>query len=598
MNTDRSVFKILVLSEFNDGNANVIRDFLFCFNKYSRHDYYYHFNPRLIDTSFDFSAFDVILLFWSIYYPGAALSSQVREKIAKSSAVKVLFLQDEYRHVRLYNKIMNELGVELMFTCVAEKDHKIFYPPELIPSLRATYSVLTGYVPSYLESYQPEPNLQRSIDIGYRSRSLPYYLGDLGHEKTVIAQKFQEFALEYGFRADISVREEDRIYGDTWVKFLKSSRFVLGSPSGASVIDFTGEIARNCERYLALYPDASYEDVKQRFFADVDGKTVIDTVSPRIFESTALGCIMVMHEGYYGGILEQNRHYVSIKKDYSNIQEVVAQMRDEKYCLQIARNAYQDLIASKKYSYKGFVKWFDGILDMHVHPSARTSAPSKFSYYARNYLIDGQVLVPHSDGVYSLPFGGLIQKYHLVKITLHHTSICFQHPGIRRLFGKYILNKYLEKLGGSHPEPKPVMMDLARMSILSQIVLGGKGKITGNFRVRLDANTDKGILRFVSYLPRDDKRQLPAENLPARKPGAYFDVDSIVSAVSQGKLLIEWDHSPVATNLEFIFHSAHHTLDMGLDGHYKFQGIGLLSQHFPRMVASVIRPILNTIEHG
>jgi hypothetical protein len=552
----------------------------------------------LIDTSFDFSAFDVILLFWSIYYPGAALSGQLREKIAKSSAIKVLFLQDEYRHVRLYNKIMNELGVAVMFTCVAEKDHKIFYPPELIPSLQAIYSVLTGYIPSYLESCQPKPNPQRSIDIGYRSRSVPYYLGDLGREKTVIAQKFQEIALEYGFRADISVREEDRIYGDAWVKFLKSSRFVLGSPSGASVIDFTGEIARNCERHLALYPNASYEDVKQRFFADVDGKFVIDTVSPRIFESTALGCTMLMHEGYYGGILEADRHYICIKKDYSNIQEVITQMRDERYCLQISRNAYQELIASQKYSYREFAKWFDRVLDGHVHPSARASVPSKFSYYARNYLIDGQALIPYSDGVYSLPFSSLIEKYHMMKKSLHHISICFQHAEIRQLLGRYIFNKYIERLSGSHPEPKPVLMDLARMSILSQVILDGKKRITGNFRIRLDAKANKGMLRFVSYRPPENEGELKADILPARKPRVSLDADSIVSAMSQGKLLIEWDHSPVATNLEFNFRSEHHTLDMGLDGHYKFQGIGMLSKHFPGMVAGVLRPILDTVEDG
>lgn len=597
MTTDHSVFKVLVISEFEGGNANVIRDFLFCFNKYSRNDFYYIFDPRVLDDSFDFSVFDAILLFWSVYLPSASLSSSVRRHIKSAKARKLLFLQDEYRNVHMFNQIMNDLGIELMFTCVTEKNHEIFYPPSLIPSLRATYTVLTGYVPSYLEAYQPKLPSRCTVDIAYRSRSVPYYLGDLGREKTIIADRFQEISQEYGFRADISVSEEDRIYGDDWINFLKSSRFILGSPSGASVIDFTGDIGRNCENYLALYPDASYEDVKQHFFADVDGKSVIDTVSPRIFESTALGCTMIMHEGYYGGILEAGRHYIGVRKDYSNVNEVIAQMRDEGFCDQIAGNAYRDLITSGKYSYQAFAAWFDGILDKHVYPTPRGKTPSNLSFYARNYVKAGQAFVPDSDHVYVLPFLRLIQKYKLLMKSLHHISICFAAPEIKRLLGKFLLNKYLRKLGGIPFESKPVLMDLTRLSILSHIILE-KGAITGEFRIRLENKADTKVLRFISYPSREGDDHLTAGNMPRDGTGVSFNFDSIVSALSHRKLLLEWDHSPVATFLDYSYHSADYTLNMGLDGHYKFEGMTILAQPYPEMVAGVLKPIIDKLTYG
>lgn len=592
MSVGQMSLQILILSEFDNSTANVIRDFLLCFNKFSRHDYYYNFNPRFLDPALDLSAFDAILLFWSIYYPGTALSGELRDKIAKSSAVKALFLQDEYRNVRLYNQIMNELGVQLMFTCVAEKDHHVFYPPESIPTLQATYSVLTGYTPAYLEAYPPDLDRERPIDIGYRSRSVPYYLGDLAREKTIIAEKFQQIALEYGFRADISVREEDRIYGRAWVEFLKSSRFVLGSPSGASVVDFSGEIGRNCERYLAVHPNASYEDAKQRFFANVDGKHLIDTVSPRIFESTALGCAMVMHEGYYGGILEAGRHYICIRKDYSNMQEVIAQMRDEGYCLQIARHAYQDLIASGKYSYREFARWFDGILDRHIQPSARASAPSNFSYYARNFVKHGQTLIPYSDRVYSLPFGDLIQKFRMMKKYLHYLAVCFQRPETRRLLRKHISTLYMRKPAGNRAGFRSAAMDLTRMSILAQIVRG-QGAITGGFRVRLDPQAEQGIIRFVSYRAEDnDVRSMEEEQRLS------LDADSTLAALSQEKLLLEWDHSPVGTHLEYEYRGKTHSMDMGLDGYYRFQALTSMANHFPELVAELLEAVIHGINHG
>lgn len=95
--------KLLVLSSFDGRNANVIRDFLFSFNKYSLHDYYYIFDCQILDKDMDFSMFDVILIFWSVYLPGSELSEEARAKIRQSRALKMLFLQDEYRDVRLFN---------------------------------------------------------------------------------------------------------------------------------------------------------------------------------------------------------------------------------------------------------------------------------------------------------------------------------------------------------------------------------------------------------------------------------------------------------------------------------------------------------------
>ncbi len=118
-----------------------------------------------------------------MYLLGPDVWEEVRQKIRKADALKVLFLQEEYRGVRPMNQVMSQRGVQVLFTCVAEQDHETFYPPSLIPSLQATYTVLPGYVPAYLEHVRVDGASPRPLDIGYRSRAFPYYLGDSGHEK-------------------------------------------------------------------------------------------------------------------------------------------------------------------------------------------------------------------------------------------------------------------------------------------------------------------------------------------------------------------------------------------------------------------------------
>src|SRR5262249_46304176 len=183
--------RILVVSTFNPGDANMLRDYLFSFNAYSRHRYYYVFNRTALENNTDFSAFDVILIFWSVFLPGPELPRVVRARIREAPAVKVAFLQDEYREVRTINAAMRELGIQIVFTLVAEADHETFFPRSLVPTLEATYHVLPGYVPAYLEGVPcPAPGT-RPVDVGYRSREQPYYLGDLGREKTIIAERFR-----------------------------------------------------------------------------------------------------------------------------------------------------------------------------------------------------------------------------------------------------------------------------------------------------------------------------------------------------------------------------------------------------------------------
>ncbi len=392
MSDDR--LNILIISEHRGTlDAAVIRDYLFAFEKYSRHRYYYCHNGRVLDENFDIDQFDAIVLFWSIWAlgPGGSVFG-IKERLKKSPSPKILFLQDEYQRVHQFNEFMDEIGVNLLFTCVAPSDFEAFYPKTRIPSLWDCHPVLTGYVPSYLESSKLRVGVKPKVDIGYRSRSVRYSLGQLGREKTIIAQRFTELAGQHGFTHDISVREEDRLYGKSWLTFLQSCRFQLGTASGASVIDFDGTIEEECRAYLAINPGAPFEEVRAQVFQPVDGKLVIETISPRLFEYAAVGNIMVLHEGDYRNVVRPDEHFISVKRDYSNLDDVVRRMRDEAFCDRLVRNANRDLIACGKYSYRSIIRKFDAILDAYpIH--ARNAAASRSRFYL-TMARRGQYLIP------------------------------------------------------------------------------------------------------------------------------------------------------------------------------------------------------------
>jgi hypothetical protein len=58
-------------------------------------------------------------------------------------------LQDEYREIKTYWKRINELGINILFSCVPSGEVSKVYPKIEAPNLQVV-NVLTGYVPEAL----------------------------------------------------------------------------------------------------------------------------------------------------------------------------------------------------------------------------------------------------------------------------------------------------------------------------------------------------------------------------------------------------------------------------------------------------------------
>ncbi len=591
--------KVLVLAVFDGTNANVIRDFLFSFNAHSKHEYYYVFDCRILEEQFDLSPFDVILIFWSVYLLGADMGEKVREKIRKADAMKVLFLQDEYRDVRPFNRAMDHLGIQVMFTCVAEEDHETFYPPSLIPTLEATYTVLPGYVPAYLEHVRVDAANPRPVDIGYRSRSVPFYLGDLGQEKTIVAERFKTISLEHGFRSNISVVERDRIYGKRWLDFLRSCRCVLGSASGASVVDFTGEIRRNCELHLGLHPAAPYEEVKRKFFGDVDWKVVIDTVSPRVFEAAALCCTLVQHEGRYAGILVPDKHYICVRRDYSNIGDVIDKMKDSGFCRQIAENAHRDLTRSDLYSYEVFAQRFDKVLTNHIRMPVRPRSESALAFYARNYVKHDQAIIPYRDGFLVMPsrklahilvrkallplkrrrWGPVIPRFienpgSFLFMSHWACRITLTFRPLRKILLHYLRHREVHGQVGL----RELMRDLVRLDILRQ-ARAGILRTDPQFRVSVGFDPENGVLMFTSRSVNEAEEN----GLPSALSGALRD--------GRVKVII-WDHSGLGLGIVYgTTRSKSPTVGLGSGGVHRFEALTELARRLPEQMCPILLKI-------
>jgi len=335
-------------------------------------------------SGLDFSRFDIIIVHYSLVACNEHyLSKKTRSQLNASGALKAVFIQDEYRHINRTIEAFQEIGVDVLFTCMPDASIEDVYPEARLPNVRKV-NVLTGYVDPGLLARAVKPLSARSVDVGYRARRVPAWLGDLGQEKWAIGQRFGVEAARYGLKCNISYREEERLYGEAWIQFLANCKATLGVESGSSVFDFSGEIQAAVDQAVAHNPSLTYQDLKSCYFSDVDNRINQRQISPRCFEAAALRTLMILYEGEYSGILEPWRHYVPLKKDHSNIGEIVSVIRDTSRAQLIADCAFQEIACSPKFQFSAHAASVSEILQLEHERRVRVRAvPYEADEFAR-----------------------------------------------------------------------------------------------------------------------------------------------------------------------------------------------------------------------
>lgn len=369
-------------------DANTIIDHISAFERYSQHTIYTYSNVGDITPQLNLEKFDAIVIHYSSslvndYY----ISPQSKLLLRNYPGLKIMFIQDEYR---LINKIISEidyLNIDVLFTCFPEEEMDRIYCPSKLPSL-AKYSNLTGYIPQRLLDLSSSipPISQRQIDVGYRSRKVPFWLGQLGYEKWHIVEQWnQHVGNDARLNVDISYNEQDRIYGERWIQFLLTCKTTLGVESGASVMDFTGQLQTLVDFHQATYPEDSFEKIQKIYLKEFEGLYKLNQISPRCFEAIALKTVLVLYEGDYSSILTPNKHYIPLKKDFSNITEVINKINNVNYLQDMADRAYGDIAQNSQYHYSSFIQRFDEVIgrEFKLRNKKQTRKPYQFSEFTQ-----------------------------------------------------------------------------------------------------------------------------------------------------------------------------------------------------------------------
>ncbi len=382
---------VLILYDAYSNLTNCHYEYLSSFSLFSQHNIQYVHATHDAACTIDLEMFDVIIINYSIrtcqpLNQGCLqLSPAFIPALKKYQGYKVLFVQDEYDGTEYTRQFIEQLNIKLVYTCVPKQFVNTIYPHSRFPTV-TFISVLTGYIAdNHLKLHQyHKPFTQRQYAISYRARILASWYGDLCQEKMAIGKRMLAECERRNIPANIAWQDHQRIYGDAWYQFLANAKATLATESGCNVFDDRYEIRQSIQQELNVNPTISYAEIHAKYLAQHEGKVKMNQISPKIFEAIALKTALICYEGEYSGIIKPHIHYIPLKKDFSNVEEVLAKLDDHNYLEEITTQAYNDILLSEKYTYKKFIATIDNTLINNVATPKTINSLYEFDFLPIN----------------------------------------------------------------------------------------------------------------------------------------------------------------------------------------------------------------------
>jgi hypothetical protein len=400
--------RILVLHALQEISRNTTLEFTGSFARHARgcEVHYLNLYGVVASREMDSQNYDLLIVTYEVlaqrawvYWP----EIQQRVKRISQSAKRTIFLpQDDYTYSSRLDDLAIACEVSAIWSPIA-KDVELLYPRSAKKEIRFEVA-LTGYVErgklreydSYSKNFD-----DREIDLGQRVSMLPANFGKIAQRKAEIANRLGKELQSRGFRVDVSTRPEDSFSGSSWLGFLGNTRFTISRKGGAGIGDPLNKFS-NRVALLQLFSGILDKKLLARLSA-TRGVVLGDfsAVSPRLFEAAALGVCQILEEDdYLDGALMPWIHYVPLKSDFSNVDEIADFMRSGSRIQEMIKNAKHALIESGNFSYESFVL---NLLEKEIGAVKTTEPPTLVDLDSGSKFASGESVESYRESLAVIP---------------------------------------------------------------------------------------------------------------------------------------------------------------------------------------------------
>jgi hypothetical protein len=265
---------------------------------------------------------------------------------------------------------------------------------------------------------------------------------------------------------------------------MAAGRATIGAESGASALDLRGEMQSLTDDALAAEPGLTFEQFAARMPKDWDAYRFF-AVSPRHLEAVVTKTAQILVEGEYSGVLQPARHYLPVRRDFSNLDDVLESARDQSLLAEVAEQAYQDVYLSGRYSSRRLTEALQRMLAENAVPRERRrprfrGVTEKLA--AAEGELERRVVVPIA-GVYRVGRDGYGEI--LAGLRLIGTD-----PVVRRLLWDYLRSTEAR----NHVGPRQALGELLTLGALRRATVG---KFDGGPPFAVSVHMDEARQRVV-----------------------------------------------------------------------------------------------------
>lgn len=424
-------------------------DHVVCFERYVPDNaYFYHritdpVTPTLVSVNWHLMLFTSTALGVSTFRPRTLFEALKEEWrfLRNCPAQKFIFPQDEPFHVGTIDDWFAEIPNTTVFSIMPE--HQLTFYPKLSArtQVHATY---TGYVDdSKIDEYKQfsRPFELRTRTIGQRVTLYPERGGRFARLKGMSALAVRDEAVRRRVNHDISVDDADALHGGAWYRFMGDCRFFLGSESGLGLMDRYGTIADRITAYKRESPNASFEEIQKACWTPDDEKLSFRGMSPRTLEAALMNCCQVSVEGDYHGLIKPHEHYIPLREDLSNLDEVFEALNDSAAAKRRIAACREALIESPALRYSTFAKRIIDTAKVAIRDqgSERTLPVAAFAALRERHqreMIQEVAAGAERDGFRGIEIArrvGLLQQGQVIDLLMSGDRAAQLASGLRRL---------------------------------------------------------------------------------------------------------------------------------------------------------------------
>lgn len=286
--------------------------------------------------------FDLVIILHSAAGDSMDLLLKTARRLRKRRGKLVVFIGNEYDLMAEKMDFLRRAGADYICSQLPIESARWLYAECKGTQVRAMPHALNPTV------YRPGPPADRSLDIGFIGAFYPIFIGDT--ERNRLIRAVESRGVSKGLTCEFRMRNVPRA---EWASFLRRSHGTVGGESGSYYLDRRGAIIAGAKTFLASHPTAGFEELHKRLFEHLSVEYVSGKcISSRHFEAIGTKTCQILLEGEYNGLLEAGEHYISVRKDLSDLDDAIHAFKDDGLRKAIADRSYEYVMDVHTYAHR------------------------------------------------------------------------------------------------------------------------------------------------------------------------------------------------------------------------------------------------------